>query len=480
MAEQNRYNDTNRNIQYNKTQQKKNTNDSGYWITAFVFLVIGAWPVSLIMLIVKLVSDNRLDRILDRIGDLADGRTSARKVQARPRQTPGGTASQTQPGTTYQSQNTAGSAAAGQSAAQQPEKPAADAARHSRRAKDTVLRQPKKGAKLLMVAGALIAAVGAVVVFGSVAEIISWGYYNYLLDQIFTGLGFLLCGGLMHGAGRRMQKKDRRYNNYLRVIKDQRIVMFKTLASVAGVSTRRVIRDLEEMLEDGDLPQGAFIDRTRECLVLDSAAMPYQMETDATLRMQQAEQSVQEQAAQPRPTHPKAADEFGQILQNIRTANEDIEDAVMSAKIDHIETITRSIFAIVEEKPERRQEIRSFFNYYLPTTQKLLDFYAQLEEQPVQSQTIVDSRRNIEGIMDNLVKGFENQLDSLFRADALDISADISVLENMLAQDGLGSLPGEDAIAAAARSTAPRRASTPSAQPRSGSAAATAAMPLEK
>ena len=39
--------------------------------------------------------------------------------------------------------------------------------------------------------------------------------------------------------------------------------------------------------------------------------------------------------------------------------------------------------------------------------------------------------------MDTLVLAFDKQLDSLFGAEAMDISTDITVLENLLAQEGL-------------------------------------------
>ena len=44
-----------------------------------------------------------------------------------------------------------------------------------------------------------------------------------------------------------------------------------------------------------------------------------------------------------------------------------------------------------------------------------------------------------EGMMDQVVDGFEKQLDKLFQDDALDITSDVEVLENMLRQDGLAS-----------------------------------------
>lgn len=410
-------------------------NDGFYWFIMAVLLLSGAWPISLIMLLVKLGSDKAIDRTYDRMAQRS--RTTA------PQQT----------------------AAA----------PAYRSKKQPRRAKDTVLHQPKKGAKALIIIGAIVALVGLLLALEPLTQIISWGYYGYLLEEMLHGLGIALCGGCMYTAGRGMKKRDRRYQHYLSAIQGQSVVMIKTLASIAGVSARRVYKDLDEMLEDGLLPKGAFVDRTRQCLVLDATAMDYAQEAaEVTHPKETAPAAPQETEAADMP-----ANEYALILQQIRQVNDDIEDEAMSAKIDHIETITRSIFAIIEEKPDRKQEIRNFFNYYLPTTQKLLNFYAQLEEQPVQSQTILDSRKNIEGIMDNLVKGFEAQLDSLFKADALDISTDISVLENMLAQDGLRPSTAENAMAEAARRTGTPAASAAPAAPAPPKSAAAAAATME-
>ena len=92
---------------------------------------------------------------------------------------------------------------------------------------------------------------------------------------------------------------------------------------------------------------------------------------------------------------------------------------------------------MLREEPERADEVKKFMNYYLPTTIKLLKSYALMEEQSYQGENILAARRKIEQILDSLVTAFEQQQDRLFRATALDVDADISVLETMMAKDGL-------------------------------------------
>jgi len=77
-------------------------------------------------------------------------------------------------------------------------------------------------------------------------------------------------------------------------------------------------------------------------------------------------------------------------------------------------------------------------NYYLPTTLKLLNAYDRMDSVGIAGQNIAGTQGKIEDIMETICKAFDKQLDALYGEEALDISTDITVLENMLAQEGLG------------------------------------------
>ena len=57
-------------------------------------------------------------------------------------------------------------------------------------------------------------------------------------------------------------------------------------------------------------------------------------------------------------------------------------------------------------------------------------------------ENITAAMARIESMMDKVVEGFEKQLDLLFQGDAMDITADVAVLERMLAKDGLSDQEG--------------------------------------
>lgn len=123
-------------------------------------------------------------------------------------------------------------------------------------------------------------------------------------------------------------------------------------------------------------------------------------------------------------------------LKELREANDAIPDEALSDCIDRMERASADIFLYIADNPEKAPQIRKFMNYYLPTTLKLLDSYQRLSAQSVKGENITSAMFNIAGMMHTVADAFEKQLDALFSAEAMDISADITVFEAMLSQEG--------------------------------------------
>ena len=126
-----------------------------------------------------------------------------------------------------------------------------------------------------------------------------------------------------------------------------------------------------------------------------------------------------------------------QKLAELHRLDEAIPDTGLSASIRRMETAGRGILAEVEAHPEKGPQIRRFANYYLPDAVRILELYARLEGQDVQGGNAASVRREVETNAASIATAFENQLDSLFAADALDLSADLEVLNGMLRGQGL-------------------------------------------
>lgn len=124
-------------------------------------------------------------------------------------------------------------------------------------------------------------------------------------------------------------------------------------------------------------------------------------------------------------------------IAEMKRLDDNIADPGVSADIVRLEQVSEKIFEAVKDQPEKLPQIHKFMDYYLPTTLKLLNAYDRMSAAGVSGENIDGTLVKVEGMMRNIVSAFEKQLDSLFGADAMDISADITVLESMLAREGL-------------------------------------------
>ena len=68
---------------------------------------------------------------------------------------------------------------------------------------------------------------------------------------------------------------------------------------------------------------------------------------------------------------------------------------------------------------------------------QIIDLDEEMDDQPIAGQNIESTKKEIEATLDTLNTAFENFLDSFFEEKAWDISSDITVLQTMLAQEGL-------------------------------------------
>jgi len=218
-----------------------------------------------------------------------------------------------------------------------------------------------------------------------------------------------------------------RYKNYFAIVAGRDIVPLTDIAYAAGVSYRAVRRDIQAMINAGYLDRGSYIDYELDSLVLcptagDTARKSARAAHDSSVHAPQGE---------------RTENAYMDIVLEFRELRASIADISISTKVSRIEDLTAKIFRIVEEDPEKQPKIRRFMSYYLPTTQKLIRSYATLEKQGVKGENITAAKENIGRILDTLATGFEQQLDQLFSTDAMDIAADITVLENLMHQDGL-------------------------------------------
>ena len=247
------------------------------------------------------------------------------------------------------------------------------------------------------------------------------------LEDLLGDCALTAGGGAMLYSGFSMDRALKRFSKYLLAMGDRGVVPIDELARTLGYSERRVEKDLEKMIDRGYFGGKAYLNMELGYLFRGGGA-----EADFRQRFQEAREGA---GAEPKAPPKETEEGYSGILRNIRRANDQIADPVLSAKIDRLEAITAKIFQAVEADPKKAGRIDTFLNYYLPTTQKLLNSYAQFEAAGVEGENLRQAKQRIESTMDSIVKGFEHQLDELYQADAMDVDSDIRVMEHMLRRD---------------------------------------------
>lgn len=152
---------------------------------------------------------------------------------------------------------------------------------------------------------------------------------------------------------------------------------------------------------------------------------------------------VEEPAPEPEPA-PSYGEEIDAIIKEGELAisemtrlRESIGEPRIQKKIDELMRISDKIVQDAIHDPSDVPQIRKFLSYYLPTTIKLLNAYDRMSDQGIEGENISGTMKSIDAMLDTAVAAYEKQLDSLFANQAIDIETDITVMNSMLAREGL-------------------------------------------
>lgn len=129
-------------------------------------------------------------------------------------------------------------------------------------------------------------------------------------------------------------------------------------------------------------------------------------------------------------------------LNNIIEINNRIDNPELNENVRELVDTSDKILDYVYEHETAASSLRKLVNYYLPTIEKLLTRYDEVEEQTVDK--VVDSKKKVEDLIRTTNIAFRNQLNSLYDTDTLDINSEVKVLEKIFVQEGLIDLDNKD------------------------------------
>ncbi len=287
-------------------------------------------------------------------------------------------------------------------------------------------------------------------IFGIVA-ITSGGVIGFGISVFIL----LISLGLL-GTGCVQRERLNRFRRYLKLCGNKTYCDIKQLASHMGKSTGYVVRDLKKMIRKGMFPEG-HIDDKGTCLMLDDKTYQQYLSTmdayDAKIYVGNNANGSDDSNDRIKPTAQSVAagsgdeaknqalqsmiDEGKEYIRKLRALNDAIPGEVISDKLYRLERVITEIFDALKRNPDKKPQMRKFMDYYLPTTLKLVQTYADFDEVHIQGDNILTAKQEIEKTLDTINQAFEKLLDDLFMDAAFDATTDAQVLQTLLAQEGL-------------------------------------------
>lgn len=255
-----------------------------------------------------------------------------------------------------------------------------------------------------------------------------------------TMLGTLAGVGMIVGGSAGLGRL-KRFKKYVQALGNRTYCDFEHLAAAVNRDVKFVKKDIRYMIQKEWFLEGRT-DQKETCLITseDTYRQYALMQKSLEERSAEEQKKRQQEAEQQKHITPEVQEVLDRgeaFITKIHASNEAIPGEEISAKIARMEQIVEQIFQRAEEHPEIIPDLKKMMDYYLPMTVKLLDAYEDMDSQPIQGDTIRESKKEIEDTLDTLNEAFAKLLDSIFQDTAWDVSSDISVLHTMLAQEGL-------------------------------------------
>ena len=249
-------------------------------------------------------------------------------------------------------------------------------------------------------------------------------------------IGFLA----MIVTGTSLRNRVKRFRKYIKSMKGKSFAAFKDFAAIVGKSKKFVARDVQKMIALGYFPEG-HIDSQQTCLMVTDDIYGQYQKAMESMQAREVEDMTRESAPEASDSDKKAVDQLDELrrqyMDKIRRANDEIPDTEISNKLYRMELVIGKIFDEVKRHPEKSGRLSQFQNYYMPMTIKLVETYRDIDKQPIQGENIKKVKQDIEGTLDTINEAYEKLYDSMYKETVMDVSSDISVLQTLLAQEGL-------------------------------------------
>lgn len=287
-----------------------------------------------------------------------------------------------------------------------------------------------------------------VIAITSHSGLVVWWWVTGMMGIGLAGFLTMLGTGIQHNS------RIGRLKKYVKELKrrGKSYCELKQLNRSVAKSLPYVRKDMKKMLALGMLPD-ARMDDEETCLILDEDTYrQYCMARDSFAERQKQDrgqaaeesQTVRKNQSAGEGDKPLEAESVSEVIakgesymNQLDKLRESMPGQPIREKLIRLDTILERLFQVLKKHPEQLDELERFMEYYLPTTVKLVTLYQEFSEVEFPGENICQAKKEIEQTLETINDAFEKLLDDIYQDTAFDVLTDVSVLQSMLARDGL-------------------------------------------
>lgn len=228
-----------------------------------------------------------------------------------------------------------------------------------------------------------------------------------------------------------------RFDVYSEFLGFKTVEYVEDLALCAKQQESKVVKDLNRAVKAKLIPQGHFSHDNLVFMVSDKVYDKY-MEKSAVYDRFFAKQLEERHRIKSRTERIKQIMEAGeQYTKKLNDFKNLVKDSTVSQKIGRLLNVTSMIFHEIDVNPSQANSLGVFLNYYLPTTEKLLDTYISITEKKAPVANLTSAKKEIEDSLSIIIGAYENILEKLYEEYEMNIASDIEAMELVMKKEGL-------------------------------------------
>ncbi len=138
---------------------------------------------------------------------------------------------------------------------------------------------------------------------------------------------------------------------------------------------------------------------------------------------------------------------FYELLNDAKKQNAEIygminrvEEDELQKNIEEVYELAKKIIDAVSKNPNKLNQTKSFFNYYLPVTVRILKKYDLIENQSLENDDMRKFMKSTENMVVKIRDSFKIQLANLYQSDIIDTDAEMKVFESLLKAEGFSDI----------------------------------------